>query len=735
MIKRKIFLVSMLALSVLGVTNASAADRKFLRDDNARLATHQPGQQLQSNNVAQFVGLSADNSVQERKTYLDRDGSTTVRYQQLYKDIPVLGDDIVIARHANGDFKRAHGAILSGIELDLTNVTPAIKRQAAVNKAKAHSRPSNIKALNGKGIHYTGERARLAIWQDKNGTARLVYEISFVQHANEPSRPHIIVDAISGDILHAYDNLQTADATGPGGNLKTGQYYYGTDFAALNVSQSGSTCTMNNTNVRTVNLNHGTSGSTPFSFTCPENTVKEINGAYSPLNDAHFFGGVVFDMYSAWIGAAPLTTQLQMRVHYSTNYQNAFWDGTAMTFGDGGSTFYPLVSLDVSAHEVSHGFTEQNSNLIYSGKSGGLNEAFSDMAGEAAESYMNGTNDWLVGAQIFKASGALRYMNNPPQDGQSIDHQSSYTSGMDVHYSSGVYNKAFYNLATTTGWTTQMAFLVYARANQNYWTASVNWDQAGNGVLDATCDLGYNVDDVQDSLVSVGISSSLSSGSVCETTPPPPPPGGNELTNGVPVTGLGASTGNDILYTMEVPAGATNITFTISGGNGDADLYTRFGAAPTDSTYDCRPYRWGNNETCTGTQTGGTYYVRLKAYSTFSGVTLTGSYTEGGGGGLDPINDTYTNISVGYRAWQHYTVDLEAGYTDLVVTMSGGSGDADLYVRYGAQSTTASYDCRPYTGGNNETCTFNAPAAGTWHIDIRGYRASSGVTLNIKANP
>ena len=101
------------------------------------------------------------------------------------------------------------------------------------------------------------------------------------------------------------------------------------------------------------------------------------------------------------------------------------------------------------------------------------------------------------------------------------------------------------------------------------------------------------------------------------------------LKNGVPVTGLAASQGQDVTYTMAVPSGASNISFTISGGSGDADLYTRFGSAPTDSAYDCRPWADGNNETCTGTQSNGTYYLRVKAYSSFSGVTLTGSYTDG----------------------------------------------------------------------------------------------------------
>ncbi|NKO01077.1 PPC domain-containing protein, partial [Weissella cibaria] len=107
---------------------------------------------------------------------------------------------------------------------------------------------------------------------------------------------------------------------------------------------------------------------------------------------------------------------------------------------------------------------------------------------------------------------------------------------------------------------------------------------------------------------------------------PPPPPGENTLQDGVPVTGLTANTGQDLLYTFEVPAGASNIQFNISGGTGDADMYVKFGSAPTDSSYDCRPYKNGNNETCSGSQTGGTYYVRVKAYSSFSGVTLVARY-------------------------------------------------------------------------------------------------------------
>jgi len=71
----------------------------------------------------------------------------------------------------------------------------------------------------------------------------------------------------------------------------------------------------------------------------------------------------------------------------------------------------------------------------------------------------------------------------------------------------------------------------------------------------------------------------------------------------------------------------------------------------------------------------------------------------------------------------------------MTISISGGSGDADLYVRKGAQSTASAFDCRPYKNGNNESCSFTSPGAGTWYIDIYGYSASSGITLSVQANP
>lgn len=102
----------------------------------------------------------------------------------------------------------------------------------------------------------------------------------------------------------------------------------------------------------------------------------------------------------------------------------------------------------------------------------------------------------------------------------------------------------------------------------------------------------------------------------------------------------------------------------------------------------------------------------------------------GGGGNVDPVNGSLSNLSGARRAWDRYTWEIPEGVTTMTVSISGGTGDADLYMRFGAQPSTSTFDCRPYTAGNNETCTFNNPAAGTWHIGIRGYTAYSGVTMN-----
>lgn len=210
-------------------------------------------------------------------------------------------------------------------------------------------------------------------------------------------------------------------------------------------------------------------------------------------------------------------------------------------------------------------------------------------------------------------------------------------------------------------------------------------------------------------------------------------PGTNELQNGVAITGISGSTNQEVSFTMVVPAGATGLSFKMSGGTGDADMYVKYGSSPTSSSYDCRPYLSGNNETCNiSTAQAGTYYIKLVGYSAFSAVSLTGSFTEGSGGGgsTGPVTSTTSNISVSKGAWKYYTLTVPAGQTTLTINTSGGSGDADLYVRRGSQPTSSSYDCRPYKTGNTESCSFTNPTAATYYIGIYGYSAASGLTLS-----
>ncbi len=458
--------------------------------------------------VAKAFGLDANHSFKAQGNFATKSGVNKTKLNLFYRDLPVYDMHAVGSKSANGDIVAATGFVskLSGIDTKF-NITPV----AAIKALKDKFAVSNIENLNIERVVSNKHQAA-------------VYKIDFLSHDNgELVRAFGLVDGKTGEVKEAFNALAhkgkpggnggggsttSAEATGPGGNEKTGMYYYGNDFGALQVTASGGTCILENDNVKTIDMNHGTRVSRKtgaFEFTCPENSYKAINGAFSPLNDAHYFGNVIFNMYGDWYGVRPLSQQLQMRVHYSRDYENAFWDGTAMSFGDGKSYFYPLVSLDVSAHEVSHGVTEQRSGLQYSGESGGMNEAFSDMAGEAAEYYMHGSNDWMVGEQIFKGNGALRYMDQPSKDGSSIDHASQMTSGLDVHYSSGVYNKAFYHLATTAGWNVQSAFGVMLRANDLYWGATSTFNQGACGVEQAASDLGLSVQDVTNAFANVGV--------------------------------------------------------------------------------------------------------------------------------------------------------------------------------------------------------------------------------------
>ncbi|WP_447737313.1 pre-peptidase C-terminal domain-containing protein [Rhodanobacter soli] len=213
--------------------------------------------------------------------------------------------------------------------------------------------------------------------------------------------------------------------------------------------------------------------------------------------------------------------------------------------------------------------------------------------------------------------------------------------------------------------------------------------------------------------------------------------GGNVLQNGVALTGQSGATGAQLFYTVVIPAGASNLVISESGGTGDADLYTKFGSAPTLSSYDCRPYITGNNESCTvASPQAGTYYVMLNGYTAFSGVNVKATWSTGSGGGNVLQNGVpVSGLSATKGNALYYTMVVPAGASNLKLAIAGGSGDADLYVKLGSTPTTSSYDCRPYVTGNTESCTTASPTAGTYYVMVRAYSSYSGVTLTGSYTP
>jgi len=506
---------------MLKLTKIAIATLVTISSTSALLAAENinANRKMYGKSINNTLGLNENYTFRSERSMRLANGHNAIKQSMHFKGVPVYGQQIVIKQDMKGENTQMHGTLMRDIENQLSSVTPGIstgKALAKLKKSRGHQQIKNIKT-------------QLFVYQDDSGSALLAYRVEYLlDNDGAPSRPMAFINAVTGDIISSWEGINHAKGgkgkpgggggggggstpvpaigTGPGGNTKMGFYHYGTDFPGFNVMSDGTNCVMDSDKVTTVNMNGKTRRGSTFNYTCPENTFKSINGADSPINDAQFYGTVVFNMFDDWFGAAPITQKLVMRVHYGRNYENAFWNGQSMTFGDGASYFHPLVSLDVTAHEVSHGFTEQNSGLQYSAQPGGMNEAYSDMAGEAAEFYMRGSNDWAIGYDIVKGSGALRYMDTPTADGRSIGHATDYVAGMDVHYSSGVYNKAFYELATTTGWTTKKAFEVMTRANQLYWTATSSFNSGACGVETAATDLGYTAADVTAAFNAVGVS-------------------------------------------------------------------------------------------------------------------------------------------------------------------------------------------------------------------------------------
>ncbi|WP_348650553.1 M4 family metallopeptidase [Catellatospora sp. KI3] len=290
------------------------------------------------------------------------------------------------------------------------------------------------------------------------GTGRLAWETvveGWQADGQTPSKLHVVTDAVSGAHIGQFDEIETV--AGTGASLYSGS-------VTVDTALSGSTYVLVDQargNARTCDMNNGTS--TCANFTDADNKwgTGTTASRQSAAVDAHFGAARTFDYFKnvhARNGVFGNGMGVPSRVHYGNAYANAFWDGAQMTYGDGAGNARPLVALDVAGHEMSHGVTEAlvSGGLTYSGESGGLNEATSDIFGTAVEFYAAAAadpGDYQIGEKInFNGNGTpLRYMYQPSLDGASADCWSTSTRNLDVHYSSGVANHFVFNLAEGTG--------------------------------------------------------------------------------------------------------------------------------------------------------------------------------------------------------------------------------------------------------------------------------------------
>lgn len=470
--------------------------------------------------------------------HVDKNDRRHIRFQQYYQGFMVYGGYAILhspvemqqLRSVPAAQMKMNGIIYDKLQQDLGDPEPYFADQGAL--ALKHFKKQYLNA------QVTAEQVIPLIYMDEHDKAHWAYQVSvhILRTDRIPERPTAIVDAVTYTPFITWDDIKTirysyVKGKGYGGNTKVGQHTYGEDLPALNIKRNNTTqiCAMENREVIVVDVKNGYKcGIVPLKFPCPDNEDNSdsfwtgeladgydvINAAYSPTNDALYTGSIIKKMYQDWYSVPVLMRgdepmQLKMCVHYGKSYENAFWDGAQMTFGDGGMEFFPLVSLGIAAHEISHGFTEQHSDLHYFAQAGGMNESFSDMANKAAEYFAAGqVSNWSIGSEIIKNTDtldALRYMDQPSKDGVSIDTAKEYYPGINVHFSSGVYNHLFYLLATSESWDVHKAFDIMVKANMDYWTPNSTFNQGACGILNAAQDLGYDTEIIKEHLQTVKI--------------------------------------------------------------------------------------------------------------------------------------------------------------------------------------------------------------------------------------
>ena len=393
-----------------------------------------------------------------RDVVVDGDGTEHVRYERSYRGLPMIGGDFVV-RTRNGK--------VAGVSQTLkTSARPSLDARISRDQAI-------VEAGSRFGSHFQGApSARLVVYA-LGASPVLAHEIVFngVKADQTPTEMHYIVDARSGKVLNQWDEIHVA-RPGPGGSSCAGTAATGTGATLMvgSVVLNTTKCSATSYELRDTTRGGGyvtnmalkTAGYGTV-FTDSDNAWGNglTTSSQTVAADAHFGIAKTWDYFKNVHGRSGIANNgvgAISRVHYGRNFANAFWSDACfcMTFGDGdnGASIYPLVSIDVAAHEMSHGVTSRTADLVYSGESGGLNEATSDIFGAMVEYYANTASDpadYVIGEELFPNNAsmrkAIRWMFKPSLDGVSYD---CYAPGMGsdgVHFTSGVANRFFYLLA------------------------------------------------------------------------------------------------------------------------------------------------------------------------------------------------------------------------------------------------------------------------------------------------
>ncbi|MCW3841282.1 M4 family metallopeptidase [Micromonospora yasonensis] len=442
-----------------------------------------------------------------RNVTTDADGTEHVRLNRYQDGLPVLGGDTVVHLGKGNNWKGASQSLAAAP----TRGAKARVSAAAAGRAALATSTAASRRVDGSQLVYDA---------DATGTA-LAYEVVVggAYADGTPSELHVLVDATSGKVRDSWEGVQR---DGTGNTFHSGTVTVGSTLSVGTYQLADGT----RGGHKTYDLNGGTTGTgtlvTSVSNIFGDGTLANRQTAAA---DAAYGAQETWDFYKSTFGRNGIRNDgvgAYSRVHYSTNYANAFWQDSCfcMTYGDGSSGWYPLTSLDVAGHEMSHGVTSNTAGLRYSGESGGLNEATSDIFGTLVEFYANNANDpgdYLIGEKLRTSGAPLRYMDQPSKDGSSANCWSRSVGRLDVHYSSGVANHFFYLLAvgsgassygnsptcngsTVTGIGNAKAGAIWYRALTTYMTSRTDYAGARTATLSAAADL-YGTGSVEYSTV------------------------------------------------------------------------------------------------------------------------------------------------------------------------------------------------------------------------------------------